>query len=56
MLPTSVSFVKLADMGLETWGLFLEKFQELLPEAFRSHKSSVTAQRAKPRLGTSCQF
>ncbi|RLN13102.1 hypothetical protein C2845_PM09G11260 [Panicum miliaceum] len=56
MLPTSVSFVKLADMGLETWGLFLEKFQELLPEAFRSHKSSVTEQRAKPRLGTSCQF
>ncbi|XP_066376547.1 phosphatidylinositol 4-kinase gamma 5-like [Miscanthus floridulus] len=56
MLPTSVSFVKLADMKTETWGLFLEKFQELLPETFRSHKCSVTAQRAKQRLGTSCQF
>ncbi|CAD6336907.1 unnamed protein product [Miscanthus lutarioriparius] len=56
MLPTSVSFVKLADMKPETWGLFLEKFQELLPETFRSRKCSVTAQRAKQRLGTSCQF
>ncbi|WVZ81565.1 hypothetical protein U9M48_028921 [Paspalum notatum var. saurae] len=56
MLPTSVSFVKLADMGPKTWGLFLEKFLELLPEAFRSRKCSVTAQRAKQRLGTSCQF
>ena len=56
MLPASVSFVKLADMGPEMWGLFLEKFQELLPEAFHSRKSSVTAQRAKARLGTSCQF
>ncbi|CAN6207945.1 unnamed protein product [Urochloa humidicola] len=56
MLPPSVSFVKLADMGPETWGLFLEKFQELLPEAFRSRKCSMTAQRAKQRLGTSCQF
>ncbi|OEL14092.1 Phosphatidylinositol 4-kinase gamma 7 [Dichanthelium oligosanthes] len=56
MLPTSVSFVKLADMGPETWGIFLEKFQELLPEAFRSRKCSVTVQRAKQRLGTSCQF
>jgi hypothetical protein len=56
MLPASVSFVKLADMGPEAWGLFLEKFRELLPEAFRSRKCSVTAQRAKQRLGTSCQF
>ncbi|CAN6164270.1 unnamed protein product [Urochloa humidicola] len=56
MLPPSVSFVKLADMGPEMWGLFLEKFQELLPEAFRSRNCSVTAQRAKQRLGTSCQF
>jgi hypothetical protein len=56
MLPTSVSFVKLADMKTETWGLFLEKFQELLPETFRSCKCTVTAQRAKQRLGTSCQF
>lgn len=56
MLPASVSFVKLADMGPEMWGLFLEKFRELLPEAFRSRKCSVTAQRAKQRLGTSCQF
>ncbi|KAK3132197.1 hypothetical protein QOZ80_6AG0517340 [Eleusine coracana subsp. coracana] len=55
-LPTSVSFVRLADMGTETWGAFLEKFQELLPEAFRSHKCRATAQRAMQRLGTSCQF
>ncbi|CAM0914170.1 unnamed protein product [Alopecurus aequalis] len=53
-LPTSASFVKLADMGVETWGLFLEKFQELLPGAFRSHKCRATGQRL--RLGTSCQF
>jgi hypothetical protein len=55
-LPTSVSFVKLADMGSEIWELFLEKFQELLPEAFRLHKCHATAQRANQRLGTSCQF
>ncbi|KAL6605778.1 hypothetical protein ACP70R_041431 [Stipagrostis hirtigluma subsp. patula] len=55
-LPASVSFVKLADMAPETWGLFLEKFQELLPEAFRSRKCRATGQRAKQRLGTSCQF
>lgn len=55
-LPTSASFVKLADMGVETWGMFLEKFQELLPGAFRSHKCSAAGQRARQRLGTSCQF
>ncbi|KAL6909927.1 hypothetical protein ACP4OV_001586 [Aristida adscensionis] len=55
-LPASVSFVKLSDMAPETWGLFLEKFQELLPEAFRSRKCRATGQRAKLRLGTSCQF
>ncbi|KAL5200369.1 hypothetical protein ABZP36_021572 [Zizania latifolia] len=55
-LPTSASFVKLADMGPETWVLFLEKFQELLPEAFRSRKCGTTGQRARQRLGTSCQF
>lgn len=55
-LPTSASFVKLADMGSETWALFLEKFQELLPEAFRSRKCGAAGQRARQRLGTSCQF
>lgn len=55
-LPTSASFVKLADMGMETWGLFLEKFHELLPGAFNSRKCGATGQRAKQRLGTSCQF
>lgn len=55
-LPTSASFVKLADMGVETWGLFLEKFQELLPGAFRAHKLGATGQRGRLRLGTSCQF
>lgn len=56
MLPSSVSFVKLADMKPETWCLFLEKFHELLPETFRSRKCIVKEQRAKQRLGTSCQF
>lgn len=55
-LPTSASFVKLADMGVETWGLFLEKFQELLPGAFRAHKLGATGQRGRLRMGTSCQF
>jgi hypothetical protein len=55
-LPTSVSFLKLADMGSEIWELFLEKFTELLPEAFGLHKCRATAQRTNQRLGTSCQF
>jgi hypothetical protein len=53
-LPTSVTFVEVADMGPQVWGHFLEKFQELLPEAFRARKFQTAA--AKQRLGTSCQF
>ncbi|KAJ0965334.1 hypothetical protein J5N97_026472 [Dioscorea zingiberensis] len=53
-LPASPSFVKLADMGDEEWGAFLEKFQELLPAAFRIRK--IARQRQRQRLGTSCQF
>ncbi|KAJ6831543.1 phosphatidylinositol 4-kinase gamma 5-like [Iris pallida] len=52
-LPASVSFVKLADMGEEEWGLFLEKFQELLNGAFHGRKCRAFG---RQRLGTSCQF
>ncbi|KAL2546590.1 Phosphatidylinositol 4-kinase gamma 7 [Forsythia ovata] len=57
-LPTSVSFVKLADMNEEEWALFLEKFQELLYPAFAKRKSVTLGQRQRQRqrLGTSCQF
>ncbi|XP_072985090.1 phosphatidylinositol 4-kinase gamma 5-like [Typha latifolia] len=55
-LPASASFVKLADMGDEEWGAFLDKFQELLPGAFRGRKCGPTGQRQRQRLGTSCQF
>ncbi|KAJ6808186.1 phosphatidylinositol 4-kinase gamma 5-like [Iris pallida] len=54
-LPASASFVKLADMGEEEWGSFLEKFQELLPGAFRGRKCGAVG-RQRQRLGTSCQF
>lgn len=55
-LPTSVDFVKLADMNKEEWVLFLEKFQELLYPAFAKRKSVTLGQRQRQRLGTSCQF
>ncbi|KAJ6847995.1 phosphatidylinositol 4-kinase gamma 5-like [Iris pallida] len=54
-LPASASFVKLADMGEEEWGSFLEKFQELLHGAFRDRKCGAVG-RQRQRLGTSCQF
>nr|XP_043607680.1 phosphatidylinositol 4-kinase gamma 5-like [Erigeron canadensis] len=55
-LPASVNFVKLADMNDEEWGLFLEKFQELVYPAFANRKSAAAGQRQRQRLGTSCQF
>ncbi|XWS23044.1 hypothetical protein CRYUN_Cryun29cG0087900 [Craigia yunnanensis] len=55
-LPTSVSFVKLADMNEEEWTFFLEKFQELLYPAFDKRKSVTLGQKQIQRLGTSCQF
>ncbi|KAK1296034.1 putative phosphatidylinositol 4-kinase type 2-beta [Acorus calamus] len=55
-LPTSASFVKVADMGEEEWGFFLERFQELLPGAFRGRKCASAGARQRQRLGTSCQF
>ncbi|KAK4423657.1 Phosphatidylinositol 4-kinase gamma 7 [Sesamum alatum] len=55
-LPPSASFVKLADMSEEEWGLFLEKFQELLNPAFAKRKSITLGQRQRQRLGTSCKF
>lgn len=51
-LSPSANFVKLADMNEEEWGLFLEKFQELLRPAFAKRKSVMLRQ----RLGTSCKF
>lgn len=55
-LPPSASFVKLADMNEEEWGLFLERFQELLKPAFVERKSVSAGQRQRQRLGTSCKF
>lgn len=55
-LPPSASFVKLADMNEEEWGLFLEKFQELLGPAFAKRKSITVGQMQRQRLGTSCKF
>ncbi|KAF8694755.1 hypothetical protein HU200_037841 [Digitaria exilis] len=55
--PNSASFVKLSDMGPREWSAFLEKFQELLPSAFRGRKHTTGGgSRPMPRLGTSCQF
>ncbi|KAG8057112.1 hypothetical protein GUJ93_ZPchr0002g24685 [Zizania palustris] len=53
LLPPSASFVKLSDMGSVEWSAFLDKFQELLPSAFRARKHATGG---SPRLGTSCQF
>lgn len=55
-LPSSQSFVKLADMNEEEWGAFLDKFQELLYTVLRNRKSNNVNQRQRQRLGTSCQF
>ncbi|KAI4381402.1 hypothetical protein MLD38_007474 [Melastoma candidum] len=57
-LPASLTFVTLADMTEEEWGLFLEKFQELIQPAFANRKSAASGQRQWQwqRLGTSCQF
>ncbi|CAL8159046.1 unnamed protein product [Prunus armeniaca] len=37
-LPTSISFVKVADMSEEQWILFLEKVRELLYPAFGNRR------------------
>ncbi|KAF6140034.1 hypothetical protein GIB67_001775 [Kingdonia uniflora] len=50
----SMCFVKLDDMGKLEWGMFIEKFRELLYPAFADRKSVAVAQRQ--RLGTSCKF
>ncbi|OEL26946.1 Phosphatidylinositol 4-kinase gamma 7 [Dichanthelium oligosanthes] len=57
LLPPSASFVKLSDMGPREWSSFLDKFQELLPSAFRARKHTAGGgPRPMLRLGTSCQF
>ncbi|KAL5974399.1 Phosphatidylinositol 4-kinase gamma 7 [Asimina triloba] len=53
-LPASTCFVKLADMSEDEWGLFLERFQELLQGSFTARKCDVGGLRQ--RMGTSCQF
>jgi len=41
LLPPSASFVKLSDMSPKEWSAFLDKFQELLPGAFRTRKHTA---------------
>ncbi|PQM39043.1 hypothetical protein Pyn_23419 [Prunus yedoensis var. nudiflora] len=53
-LPTSISFVKVADMSEEQWILFLEKFRELIYPAFGNRRRATIGQRQ--RLGSSCKF
>lgn len=53
-LPTSISFVKVADMSEEQWILFLEKVRELLYPAFGNRRRATIGQRQ--RLGSSCKF
>ncbi|KAJ9179772.1 hypothetical protein P3X46_008100 [Hevea brasiliensis] len=44
--------ISLGDMSGDQWELFLECFEELLPEVFQGTKGMGT----KQRLGTSCKF
>lgn len=54
-LPSSMCFVRFADMSTEEWHVFIEKFQELLKEALDECKAAA-GQRMKLRMGTSCKF
>ncbi|GJW93627.1 phosphatidylinositol 4-kinase gamma 7 [Tanacetum coccineum] len=56
LAPAGANFVKFADMDEEEWGLFLEKFQDLLYTSFAKRKEIAMGQRQRLRLGTSCQF
>ncbi|EPS72797.1 hypothetical protein M569_01959, partial [Genlisea aurea] len=55
-LPPSVSFVKVVDMKEEEWGLFLDRFVELVTPAFEKRKAATVGQKQRQRLGTSCKF
>ncbi|KAI3817127.1 hypothetical protein L1987_10916 [Smallanthus sonchifolius] len=55
-VPASASFVKVADMTDEEWGVFLEKFEGLLHRALTERKVGGVGQRQRQRMGTSCQF
>ncbi|KAJ0725184.1 putative 1-phosphatidylinositol 4-kinase [Helianthus annuus] len=55
-VPASASFVKVADMTDEEWGLFLEKFRGLLQHALIARKLGGAGPRQRQRLGTSCRF
>lgn len=54
LLPSSTSYVNLADMKDAEWDHFIEKFRELLYPAFVKRRSQTDRQRQ--RLGTSCRF
>jgi hypothetical protein len=55
-LPSSMSFVTLADLDEGEWVLFLENFKKPLHPAFTNCESGSAGQRQRQRLGTSCQF
>lgn len=55
-LPSSMSFVTVADLDEGEWVLFLENFKKLLYPAFINCESGSAGQRQRQRLGTSCQF
>lgn len=52
-IPAGANFVKVGEMEEEEWGVFLEKFQEVVKPAL-AHQKSGRLQRQ--RLGTSCRF
>ncbi|KAL3841133.1 hypothetical protein ACJIZ3_025724 [Penstemon smallii] len=45
--------ISFGEMNDEEWGLFLENFEKLLPQAFEERKSMGLS---KQRLGSSCEF
>ncbi|KAD2804331.1 hypothetical protein E3N88_37708 [Mikania micrantha] len=55
-LPASATFVKVADMTGDEWGLFLETFEGVLHREFTDRKSRGLGLKQRQRLGTSCKF
>ncbi|KAL8218569.1 hypothetical protein R6Q57_021942 [Mikania cordata] len=55
-LPASATFVKVADMTGDEWGLFLENFEGVLHREFTDRKSRGMGLKQRQRLGTSCKF
>ncbi|KAI3734067.1 hypothetical protein L6452_13528 [Arctium lappa] len=52
-VPAGASFVKVAEMEEEEWGVFLEKFREVVKPALARRKSGRLQ---RNRLGSSCRF